>query len=104
MLVEIFHVGVAGEEPEQLVDDRSQVQLLGGGEREAVREVEAHLMTEHRQRAGAGAIVLLRAVGENPFQQVMVLAHGCDLQAAKGRLGTRSLPPSRHPGNVQQDL
>ena len=98
MLVEIFDVGVAGEEPEQLVDDRSQVQLLGGGEREAAREVEAHLMTEHRQRAGAGAIVLLSAVGENPFQQVVVLTHGCGPQAAKGRLGRRSLPPSPLPG------
>src|SRR5262249_27973780 len=57
-------------------------------------EVKAHLMTEHRQRAGAGAIALLRAVGENPFQQVVVLAHSCGPQAAKARLGRRSLPPS----------
>jgi hypothetical protein len=48
MLVEIFNVGVAGEEPEQLVGNRFEVQLLGGGEREAVRQVEAHLMAEHR--------------------------------------------------------
>ena len=38
VLVEILDVGVAGQEPEQLVDDRFQVQLLGGEQREAVSE------------------------------------------------------------------
>ena len=36
VVVEIFDVGVAGQEPEQLVDDRLEVQLLGGDQREAV--------------------------------------------------------------------
>ncbi len=104
MLVEIFDVGVAGEEPEQLVDDRSQVQLLGGGERKPVRQVEAHLMTEHRQRPSAGPIVLLDAVGENPFQQVVVLAHGCAPAAATSRVGERSLPPSPPSGKCAARL
>jgi hypothetical protein len=50
-------------------------QLLGGDEREAVSQVEAHLMTEHRPCAGAGAIGLLHTGGEDPLQQVVVLAH-----------------------------
>src|SRR5262249_21990255 len=81
--------------PEQLVDDRLEVQLLGGREREALLEVEAHLVPEHRQRAGAGAVVLLRSVGENPFEQVVVLTHGCVSHAADRRLdgGAESIAP-----------
>jgi hypothetical protein len=33
-------------------------------------------MAEDRQRAGAGAVVLFRAVRENPFEQVVILIHG----------------------------
>ena len=101
VLVEIVDIGVAGEKPEQLVDDRFQMQLLGGGEREAVGEVEAHLVAEDRQRAGAGAVVLLRTVGEDPFHQVVVLAHGLDPSCGESQLGRRSLPPSRLSANVQ---
>src|SRR6185503_15333511 len=104
MLVEISDVGVAGQEPEQLVDDRFQMQLLGGGDRKPFAEVEAHLMTEDRSRASAGAVMLLRAVGKDPFQQVMILAHGLDPSCGKSRLGRRSLPPSRLSANVQSDL
>jgi hypothetical protein len=68
MLVAIFDVGVAGEEPEQLVDDPFEGQRLGGDERKPVRQVEAHLMPEYRQRVDAGSIVFFDAVGENAFQ------------------------------------
>ena len=54
-------------------------------QRKALREVEAHLVAEHRQRAGAGAVVLLAPVGENAFHQVEVLAHG--VAYAGGRRG-----------------
>ena len=75
VLVEIFDVGVAGQEPEQLVDDRFEVQLLGGEQRKAVVELKAHLMAEHRERAGAGAVVLFHATAKDMFHQVEVLAH-----------------------------
>src|SRR5262245_502590 len=75
VLVEIFDVGVAGQEPKQLVDDRLEMQLLGGDERKALGEIKAHLMPEHRQRAGAGAVTLLRTVGEDPLHQVVILMH-----------------------------
>ncbi len=77
------------------------MQLLGGGDREAVSEVEAQLVAENRERTGAGAVVLLRTVGKDPFQQVMVLAHGLDPSCGESRLGRRSLPPSRLSANVQ---
>src|SRR5689334_25195330 len=91
MLVEIFDVGVAGQEPEQLVDDRLQVQLLGGEHREAVVERKTHLMAEHRARAGAGAVALLHAALENLFHQIEILPH-------RPPLLPRSCPSSRKMG------
>src|SRR2546427_9825659 len=72
-LLQPAHVGVAAQEPQQLVDDRLQVQLLGGEQREAVLEREAHLAAEHRKRAGPGAVRLARAAAEQLFQQVEIL-------------------------------
>ena len=43
-------------------------------------EVEAHLMAEHRDRAGAGAVALLDAVGEHVFHQFEVLPHRASLR------------------------
>ena len=79
--------------------------MRGGGERKAGREVESHLVTEHRQRAGAGAIVLLHAVGKHAFHQVEILAHGSDPQAAKtaeSEGGVYRAPACG--GNVRNDL
>ena len=71
-------VGVAAQEPEQLADHRAQVDLLGGDQREAVGEVEPHLVAEHAERAGAGAVGLLGALVEDPLDQVEVLPHAGD--------------------------
>ena len=75
VVVEIFDVGVAAQEPQQLVDDRFDVQLLGGDQRKAARQVEAHLMAEDRAGADAGAVALFDALGEHAFHQVEILAH-----------------------------
>jgi hypothetical protein len=61
------------------VHDRFQRQLLGRQHRKSGRQIEAHLVAEDRQRTGAGAVVLLGAVGENPFEQIVVLIHGVTL-------------------------
>ena len=75
MVFEIFDVGVAGQKPQQLVNDRLERQLLGSQHRKSSGQIEAHLMAEDRQRAGAGAVAFLRAVRENSFQKVVVLIH-----------------------------
>src|SRR5580765_49341 len=72
-LLQPAHVGVAAQEPEQLVEDRLDVQLLGGEQREAVAQVEAQLPAEHRQRAGAGAVGLARAALEHFAEEIEVL-------------------------------
>jgi hypothetical protein len=47
------------DEPQQLTDDRSGVELLGGEKWKALPQVKAHLVAETAQRAGAGPIALL---------------------------------------------
>jgi hypothetical protein len=51
------------------------VQLLSGGEREPGAKIEAHLVAEHRHRAGAGAVALLHAVRKHMFHQFEILTH-----------------------------
>jgi len=57
MLLQILDIGVTSQEPEQLVEDCSSVELLGRNEREAVTQVEAHLMAEDAERTGAGTVL-----------------------------------------------
>src|SRR4051794_30208963 len=47
-------------------------------------------MTEDRQHAGPGAVVIFRAVGENTFEQVVVLVHRLALWPHGGRRIWRS--------------
>src|SRR5262249_48041039 len=84
VIVEIFDVGIAGQKPEQLVDNGFDVQLLGREQRKALRQVEPRLVAEYRQRTGPGAVVLLHAVGENVLHQVEVLTHGSSCESCKG--------------------
>src|SRR5690606_37820291 len=75
VLAQVGDVGLAFQEPQQLVHDRAQVQLLRGHQRETLAQVETQLPAEHAARAGAGAVVLVGAVLEHVAQQVEVLAH-----------------------------
>ena len=50
-----------------------QVHLLGGDQREALAQVEAHLVAEHAARAGAGAVGLGDAVVAHVAHEVFVL-------------------------------
>jgi hypothetical protein len=51
------------------------MQLLGGHQWKPGSEIEAHLMPEHAQRAGARAIVLARAVLPDMAQEIEILPH-----------------------------
>ncbi len=77
MVVEILHVGVAAEKPQQFVDDALEVKLLGGHERESLAEVEAHLMAEHALCPRARAVILHHALIKDAAQEVLVLFHVC---------------------------
>jgi hypothetical protein len=85
VLIEVFDIGVAGQKPKQLVNDRLDVQLLGGDKGKAFAQIEAHLMTEHRERAGAGAILLGDSLGEDPLHKVLVLVHESYIESYIGK-------------------
>ena len=74
-LVERADVGLAAEEPQQLVDDRAQPQALGGQAGKALGEVEAHLVAEPAQDPGARAVAAPAAALEDHPDEVLVLLH-----------------------------
>src|SRR5205085_10718639 len=55
VLVQPRNVRVAAQKPQQLVDDRAQVNFLRRQQRKASAEIEAQLMAEDAARGGAGA-------------------------------------------------
>ena len=57
MVLEILHVRISGDKPQELVDDRLQVHFFCRKEGKAFRQVEPHLITEHALRARAGAVL-----------------------------------------------
>ena len=68
VFLQIFHIGVAFEKPQQLVDNRLQMQFLGGKQRESVGEVESHLVAENAACAGAGAVAFECTVGHHMIE------------------------------------
>ena len=62
VFLEIGDIGFAFQKPEQLVNNRTQMQLFRRHQRKPCIQIEAHLGTEYRSGAGAGAVGLLRAV------------------------------------------
>ncbi len=57
VFVEVLDVGIALQEPEQLVNDGTQVKFLGGQEGELVLERVSYLGSEHGISARAGTVV-----------------------------------------------
>ena len=89
MSIEIGDVGIAGEEPQQFVHDRLQVQLLRRHHREAGAEIKAHLVAEHAFGACTGAVGL----GDAMFAHV---AHEIEIRLHRGALARR---PAESPGS-----
>src|SRR5690606_18313535 len=81
VLLQIGDVGVAPEEPQQFMDDGLEMDLLGGHQRKPLRQIEAHLVAEHTEGAGAGAVALLDTLVAHPGEQIEVLLHGDTLSA-----------------------
>src|SRR5262249_19286109 len=74
-VLEIFDICVAGEKPEQFVDDRLQVQLLRREHRKAFAQIEAHLMAENGNRADAAAVALFHPIRKDVLHQFEILTH-----------------------------
>lgn len=90
-LLQPFDVAVAAQEPQQLQNDRLQVHLLGGDQRKAFAQVEAHLVAEHAAGACAGAVGLGCAMLEHMAHKGFILvAHGAQCRGG-GVHGAKSL-------------
>ena len=72
---QIFDVGIALQKPQQLVDNTSQKDTLGGKQREALVQIESHLVTKHALCSRSCAVTLDRTLGGNAFQKVEILFH-----------------------------
>jgi hypothetical protein len=85
VFLEVAGVGFAAQEPQQFVDDRAQVEFLGGQAGKALAQVVARLAAEDRKRAGAGAVRAVFAVFQNIPHQVEVGFHGADQATCRPR-------------------
>ena len=92
--LEIGDVGVAVEEPDQLVDDRLEVQPLRRDERKTLGEIEADLPAEQRAHAGAGAVAFHDALFERLAQEFEIGPHRL---AAEWNVLLRRFGPPRQP-------
>src|SRR5207344_1360586 len=90
MLLKIPDIRIAGQKPQQLMDDRFQMQLLGRDQRKAFTERKPHLMSEHRQRTRARPVAFFDPAAQDKFHQVEILAHLFEYRLATRRWGSLS--------------
>ena len=57
VFAEVADIGVPFQEPEQLVDNRFEMDLLGGQERKSIAERNADLGTKNGDGSGSGAVL-----------------------------------------------
>ena len=90
--LEIASVTVPAEEPKQLVNDGAEMNFLGRDKREAVGQAIARLRTEDRIRAGASAVGLELAIGQDQAEQLVILEHRVrrDCWGKKGKRKTKN--------------
>ena len=75
MLLQVLHVRVALQEPEQFIDDGFQVKLLRREQGETLLQIEAHLMSENADSTRTCAVALLRALVQHTLQKIQILFH-----------------------------
>ena len=70
MLLQVFHVRVAFQEPQQFVDDRLQMEFLGGEQRESVVEVVTALGAEDADGSCTCTVTFLSAFCQDTIEDV----------------------------------
>src|SRR5690606_13807054 len=72
---EVPDIGVAAQKPEQFVDDAANMQLFGGHERKALRQVEPELIAENALRSGTRPVGPDHAPVEDMLQELQIGLH-----------------------------
>ena len=75
VVLKVFDIGVALDEPQKLVNDRFEMDLLGGQKRSSRREVEAHLVAQNPFGPHSGAVCLDRPLVHYFLRHVLGLSH-----------------------------
>ena len=75
VFVEIFDISVALEKPKQFIDDRFQMQLLGGEQGEAFGEGKASLGAKYCVGAGPSAVGFEFSLVQNKAEELVILEH-----------------------------
>ena len=75
VFLQVGNIGIALQKPDQLVDDRAQMQFLGRDQRETLGQIESHLPAEDGMRAGSCAIGFRRAFFQDVPKQFQILLH-----------------------------
>ena len=75
VLLEITDIGIAFQKPEQLMNDGSEMKLLGCQQGEASGEIKAFLGPEDGECARAGSVFLRPALFEDKTEESVILDH-----------------------------
>ena len=75
VVLQVLDVGVPLQEPQELVNDGFEVQLLGGEHGKTSAKIEVRLIAEHAERSGARAVALGVAVVADMVQEIEILPH-----------------------------
>jgi len=75
VLVQIFDVRVAAQEPEQFVDDRFEVEFFGREQRKTVGERKARLRAKDRAGTRAGPVGFEFSFLQHEPEQFVILKH-----------------------------
>jgi hypothetical protein len=85
-LAEVAYVGIARNEPNELVKYAFEVQLLGGNHWETFGQIETHLVAKNTTGSGAGSVGFVAAFAEYPLHEFVVLTHGLKVRTSYWQL------------------
>jgi hypothetical protein len=75
MFRQVFDIGVAGQKPQQFVDDSLKKHFPGRHQGEALRQIKAQLRAEEALGPRARAVPPDHALIEDALQKIEVLSH-----------------------------
>jgi signal peptidase I len=84
MVVQVFDIRLAAQEPEQFIDDAFEMQLFGRDQGKSFRQVETNLVAEDAEGSRSGTIRFFCAGVEDMLEKIVVLLHVCKVQPAAG--------------------
>src|SRR5262245_25859362 len=106
VLTQILDVRVASQKPQQLINDRFQMQLFRRHQRKPLRQVKPHLISKNTARSGARAIAFGRSAIQNVLEQFEILTQSAVLPTRGfGNKNRRDDSPTDHsPTHLSHDI